>query len=356
MRSKYTHILLICLSVITVCWLGIGTPLALAATTKAESSTKSTTSASNPTYGEALEIAPPVIYLTVNRGEIVSTKIYLRDVSSGPLLVSGQANDFVAAGEDGTPKILLGNQDANDPYSLKDWISPPPSLDLVPNEIKTMNIVMNVPANASPGGHYGVIRFTATPPSLKGTGVALSTSLGALLLVTVNGAIHDSLSVQQFSVSHNGKSGSVFQSSPLTFTEIFNNTGNVHEQPAGLVRVYDMFGRNLAALGINQPPANILPDSSRKFSQALDQAVIGNKRLFGKYRATTSVTYGVKTRETLTDSLTFWVIPYRLIAIVIILLVVLFFVLRFFIRRYNRHIIDRSGGNRQPPQPPQPRQ
>jgi hypothetical protein len=311
-------------------------------TAKSPTKTTASTVNSSPTYGQALEIAPPVNYLTVNRGQTVSLKIYLRDVASGPLIVSGQANDFVAAGEDGTPKILLGSQDVNDPYSLKNWISPPVSLELVPNEIKTMNIVMNVPANASPGGHYGVIRFTATPPALRGTGVALSTSLGALLLVTVNGAIHDSLAVQQFTVSHNGKNGSFFQSQPFTFTEIFKNTGNVQEQPTGLLRVYDMFGRNVAALGVNTPPSNVLPASSRKYTQLLNQSVIGNKRLFGRYRATLNVTYGVKTKQTLTDSTTFWVIPYELIVIVIILLVGGFFLLRYVLRRYNRHVISQS--------------
>lgn len=201
---------------------------------------------------------------------------------------------------------------------------------------------MNVPANASPGGHYGVIRFTATPPALNGTGVSLSTSLGALMLVTVNGAIKDSLSVQQFTVSHNGKTGSLFQSSPLTFTNIFKNTGNVQEQPTGLLRVYDMFGRNLAALSINAPPSNVLPASSRKYTELLNQSVIGNKRLFGRYHATLSVTYGVKTKQTLTDSIYFWIIPYKLIIIVIILLVGGFFLLRYVLRRYNRHVISQS--------------
>jgi len=296
----------------------------------------------NPTYGQALEIAPPVIYLTVNPGQSVKTQIFLRDISSGDLIVTGEANDFTAAGEDGTPKILLDNSSGNNPYSLKNWVQPPASLRLIPKEVKTMQITINVPADASPGGHYGIIRFTATPPSLKNSGVSLSTSLGALLLVTVNGQVNENMSIKDFSVNKAGKKGSIFQSGPVSFVERIENTGNIHEQPSGQVVVTDMFGRKVASLNVNLPPRNILPQSTRKFEQPLDKSVIGTKKLFGRYTAKLTVTYG-KDKKTMTSSLSFWIIPYRLVAIVIVALIVGFFLLRYGLRRYNRYIIRRSG-------------
>src|SRR3546814_554063 len=66
--------------------------------------------------GQALEIAPPVINIKANPGETVKTTISLRDVSTSPLVVRNQINDFVAAGEDGTPKILLDDTAESSPY------------------------------------------------------------------------------------------------------------------------------------------------------------------------------------------------------------------------------------------------
>lgn len=315
----------------------VATLFVAASTTNAQNTRAQT----NPTYGQALEIAPPVIYLTVNPGQTVKTQIFLRDISSGDLIVTGQANDFTAAGEDGTPKILL-NETGPNPYSLKDWISPPTQLRLVPKEVKTMSITVNVPANASPGGHYGIIRFTATPPNLNNSGVSLSTSLGALMLVTVNGQIKQDLSVKQFSVSHKGKTGNLFESGPVDFLVRLTNNGNVHEQPAGQIAVTDMFGKKIASVNINLPPRNILPQSTRRFQSALDKSVIGNKKLFGRYTAKLTVTYA-NNKKTTTSTLKFWVIPYKLIAIVIAALIAGFFALRFALRRYNRYIINRSG-------------
>jgi hypothetical protein len=339
--SKYIQILISATASLMV----IAPSIALAATAPPPKAAAPPPPAQNPTYGQALEIAPPVIYLTVNPGQASKTQIYLRDISSGDLIVTGEADDFTAAGEDGSPKILLGGEDSNNPYSMKSWVATPASLHLVPREVKTMSININVPKDASPGGHYGIIRFTATPPSLKNSGVSLSTSLGALMLVTVNGPVTEKLTVTDFSVSKDGKSQKVFQSGPLNFVERIKNEGNVHEQPVGQVTITDMFGRKVANVNVNLPPRNILPASTRKFEQSLDKSVIGNKRLFGHYTAKLNITYG-KNKQAVSSALSFWVIPYRLVAIAIVLLIAGFFALRFAIRRYNRFIIGSTSSKR----------
>ena len=294
--------------------------------------------------GQALEIAPPVISITGNPGQSSKALIYLRNISGSNLVVSNQVNDFVAGGQDGTPKLILKDT-SNNPYTLKPWISPLANLTLVPKEIKTLNVTINIPANASPGGHYGVIRFTGTPAGLSGTGVSLSASLGALLLVTVNGKISQGLAVQQFTVGKGGNSGKIFESLPLQFVEVLKNTGNVHVQPVGQVTLTNMFGKKVGAVNVNLPPGNILPASSRKFSQPLDKTVLGNKKLFGHYTADLKVTYGTE-KKVLTSSLSFWVIPFKLIIFVALLLVVGFFGLRYLLKWYNRRIIDRAQNSR----------
>lgn len=291
--------------------------------------------------GQALEIAPPVINLTADPGQSLKVQILLRNVSSGTLIVTGQANDFVAAGESGTPKVLLNGETS--PYSLKDWVVPPATLQLAPKEIKTMNITINVPSNGSPGGHYGIIRFTATAPSLSGTGVAISASLGSLILLSVSGPVNENLTVKEFSASHDGRTASLFESTPLVFTTRLTNNGNVHEQPVGTIVIKDMFGKKFASVNVNLPPKNILPQSTRKFESPLDSSVIGNKKMFGHYTANLTVKYGKNGDKTVSSSLGFWVIPIKTVVIGIAVLIGAFFAIRYLLRRYNRYIINRSG-------------
>lgn len=302
---------------------------------------KATTAQGTAGNGQALEIAPPVIYLNADPGQTVKTQILIRDISSGNLIVNGTVNDFVSGGEDGTPKILLDKTKETSPYSLVSYVAPLPSLLLIPKEIKSMTATVNVPKDASPGGHYGVIRFTSTPPTPDGSGVSLAASIGVLVLLTVSGNVKEGLSIQSLSVSHAGKKGSFFESGPLEFQETLKNTGNVHVQPTGQVSITDMFGKKLASVNVNLPPGNVLPQSNRSFNQPLDKTVIGNKRLFGHYKATLKVTYG-SDKKVVTSVISFWVIPYRLIIVIIVLLIGAFFLLRFLIRRYNRRILGQS--------------
>ena len=290
---------------------------------------------------QALEIAPPIVNLTVNPGQTATVPIYLRDIAKTNLVVSGQTNDFVADGEDGTPKLLLNGSDSN-PYSMKDWVVSLPSINLIPQEIKAMTVTLKVPKDASPGGHYGVIRFTATPPGFEGTGVALSASLGALMLVTVSGKINENVSVAEFSVNQNERTGSFFETPPINLVERFKNNGNIHEEPTGQIIIKDMLGRTFAGINVNSPPHNILPASIRKFTETLDEHAYGSgKMMFGRYTADLKVTYGAS-KTVLTSEISFWVIPYKLISGIIIGAIIAFFLLRVVIRGYNRRIVARA--------------
>lgn len=336
--KKIAQHLFIWVTVITYL-VGFSAPGLVSAQTRRPAATPPPQNTAN--NGQALEIAPPVLYLNVDPGQTIKTQIYIRDISSGNLLVNGTVNNFVAGGEDGTPKIILEKDAENDAYSLIDWVAPLPSLLLIPREIKAMTVTINVPKDASPGGHYGVIRFTSVPPSLEGSGVSLAASIGVLLLLTVSGDVKEGLSVEELSVSANDKKGSFFESGPLIFSQRLKNTGNVHVQPVGQVTITDMFGKKFAAVNVNLPPGNVLPKSIREFKQPLDSSVIGNKRLFGRYTAKLAVTYGVD-KKVATSSIVFWVVPYRLVAAVISGLIGAFLLFRFLLKRYNKRILEQA--------------
>jgi hypothetical protein len=330
--KKYTSLIATGLSLLVLI-LSISVPEAAALT--------SATTASAPNVGQALEIAPPLITLTANPGQVIKTTIQLRDITKSNLAVTNEIDDFVAAGEDGTPKILTGD-DSNNPFQLKQWISPLPAFTLTPDQIQNLPVTISIPTNASPGGHYGVIRFTGIPPQLKGTGVSLSASIGSLVLLTVNGNLVHKLSVTQFATSQNNKDGKLFQSTPLNFVVKLQNSGNIQEEPEGQILVTDMFGKPVASSSINVPPRNVLPDSTRLFTGVLDHTNLGSKKLFGLYHAKLLVRYGSGYGQTTTAETTFWVIPYKLVALIIILLIAAFFAIRFMLQRYKKRIIKQT--------------
>ncbi|MBC7512218.1 hypothetical protein H7142_00980 [Candidatus Saccharibacteria bacterium] len=296
--------------------------------------------------GQALEIAPPVLNIKANPGDVVKSTISLRDVSTSPLVVRNQINDFVAAGEDGTPKLLLDEEAAEpSPYSLKEWIQPLPQFTLQPREVNQLPVTIRVPANAAPGGYYAVVRFTASPPGIDGSGVSLSASLGTLILLRVNGDAKEDVKIEEFAATKNGSKKSLFESAPITFLTRIKNNGSSHEQPSGQITIKDMFGNATANVNVNLAQNNILPASIRKFEQPLDSTVIGNKILFGRYTADLKMSYGTQ-GQTITASTSFWVIPYRLVGFALLLILIVIVVIRIALKRYTERVVERSRGRR----------
>lgn len=297
----------------------------------------------NQSAGQALEIGPPLVNLKGDPGQNVKATISLRDVSQGKLIVSNEINDFTAGGEDGTPKLLL-NQTTPGANSIIPWIKALPQFTLVPLQIQQLTVDVNIPKNAAPGGYYGVIRFSGRPPGIDSNGVSLSASIGALVFIRVNGQARESMSVVEFNTTgDNGNKNWLFEALPFNFNERIKNDGNTFEQPTGSVTITDMFGKQVGKQFINEAQGQVLPGTIRKFTQQFNKDVIGNQYLFGKYTADMTMQYG-DSNQTLTSTLTFWIIPYRLIAAIIIGLIALGLLIRYALQRYRERILGGSRG------------
>jgi hypothetical protein len=290
--------------------------------------------------GQGLEISPPVIELAADPGQTVTATIRVRNVTGGQLIAKGRADDFGAGSdESGQPKLLL-DETGETRYSLKFWVAGVPDLRLAPQELKTTTVTIKVPQNAEPGGHFGVIRFTAVPPDLEGTGVALSASVGTLVLLKVSGPISEKLSVAELSAwqnlgQSNARKTNFFEHGPVGFVVRLRNDGSVHEKATGAITVTNAFGKKVAAVNVNERGGNVLPNSVRRFESPMSQ-----KQLFGHYTANLAMTYSGGKK--LTGTIGFWVIPWKLILLGLLGLVVLFFLLRLSLKRYNEHIIAQA--------------
>lgn len=300
----------------------------------------------NEDAGQALEIAPPVLTLTADPGDVINAQINLRNISSSPLIVTSQINDFSAKDENGIPDIDV-EETRDSPYSLKPWMEPLAQLELASMEMQKLPVKISIPQDAAPGGYWSVVRFTVAPPGTTGTGVSLSASLGAYVFLRVSGNAQESMEITQFFTTEPGRNtpSTLFEQTPLNFVLRIKNKGTVHEQPVSQVRVKDMFGRDVATVNMNLERWNVLPGSIRRFASPLDEGVLGPTRLFGKYSAEITTSFGTD-KKTVTAVTEFWVIPYRLIILVLVGLVLLVFIIRALLRNYNRKITSQARTSR----------
>lgn len=293
--------------------------------------------------GQAFSISPPVVELAANKGDKTNVTIKLTNLSSGPLSITVETNDFGAKNETGEPNIIFDDSGKDGTYTLKNWVTIPNDFTIQSKETRSVTLPIAIPANAEPGGHYGVIRFTGTTAGGDSQQVALSASIGSLVLLQVNGTITTSASTEDFYTANaDFNKNSFFESLPLQVVSRIKNTGNVHVKPTGTVEITDMFGKKISTVRMNgdpndekNRPGSILPQSIRRFNSELKDV-----QLFGRYTATMKLTYG--DGKTLEKSAEFWVVPYRQILIVLAVLVVLAVGLIFGLKRYNAYIIKKA--------------
>lgn len=283
--------------------------------------------------GQGIQISPIRIELNAEKGKTYNLQIKVTNVTSGDLILKPEVNDFRAKDEVGTPEIIFDESD-NATYSLQKWIVLPKEFALKSKETKTVQVAVNLPADAEAGGHYGVVRFSGRAPGLADTGVSLAASVGTLVLTRVGGDIKEDLKLAEYFTAHGTKKSGFFETSPITFAERFQNAGTVHVKPQGSIEIRNMFGQSVSSLDINkEKDRNVLPGSIGRFEQTLNKSW-----MIGKYTAEMSVSYGT-TGGLVQNTISFWVIPYKLILAALSLLVVIFFVLRSSLRRYNKKII-----------------
>jgi hypothetical protein len=293
--------------------------------------------------GNGLKISPVRTDLTIEKGGSRQVSLFVENITAFPITIQGVVNDFVASDdESGEPRIMLDDKDTAPTNSFKSLVGSVQGTTLQPNERKELRVTIAVPKTATSGGYYGAIRY-APGNGQSEKNVSLTASVGSIFLITVPGNLTEQLKVESFDIMHGGSVSSLFNSGPVSVQTRFRNSGNIHVQPFGKIVIKNFSGKVIYETEINntQPRGSVLPGSIRKFKND-----VPIKKLFGRYTAEGSFGYGDSGSLILAKK-TFYVIPFKLIAVVIFVLAFLIFVLPRLIRAYNRSIVRRaqsSGG------------
>lgn len=292
--------------------------------------------AANANAAQGIQISPTLVELNAAKGKTYNITLNVTNVTGSDLVYTSSVDDFNAADETGSPHIILDSK-LPDTASIKTWVAVDFQFTLQSHKSRVITAQITIPNNAEPGGHYGVLRFSGSAPELKSTGVGLSASAGVLMLVRVDGVISEKASLASFYSAQNDKQSWFFENSPISFVTRIKNDGNVHIKPSGLIEVRDMFGGLVANLPINdqEPKSNVLPSSIRRFDSELKKPW-----MIGLYTVNLALGYGEK-GQAITNTISFWVIPYKLILAVLFVLVTIVFILKRMIRVYNKRIAER---------------
>lgn len=286
-----------------------------------------------------LKVSPIRTDIQIAAGQSGAVKIVVTNLTTKSIQVRPYENDFISGDENGTPSIILDQNEYAPTHSLKRFMVPLEDITIPAGESKVVEVKINVPATAQAGGYFGAIRFGPVMPDSGGQ-VNADASVASLILLTVPGDAVERLNLTHFDITQGDRAATDFRTpNNLKVAVRFENKGNVQQGPFGKISV-KQGSKIIYSTDFNNknPKDVILPDSARKWEVPLEN--IGD---FGHYTVSATFTYGTK-NQSIDISRSFWVIPMWAIVSAIIIVVLLIGAVVFIIMRIkgNRQRIARK--------------
>ncbi len=266
-------------------------------------------------------------------GETLTVDVKVTNEDDYEKTVDFYTDNFQASDDESGSPVFIDNTE----NSLTDWITfSSDSIDLKPNQRKIVPVKIKVPKDAQPGSHYGAIVVKERIDTPKG-GNAVGAQYEITLLALINVAGDTTQEGQVLSF----KTDKLFyQYPPVNFFMRFENTGNTHVKPSGLIEIYNSAGDKEEVIQINKKFANVLPNSIRKFENTWDpKPWLGFVPRIGKYSAKGTLVYGEPSTTVAMGTVEFWLVPIPFILTVLGVVIGFILAIYIFLKLYAKSVV-----------------
>ncbi len=275
-------------------------------------------------------VGPAKTELFLKRGEKATRSLSVVNRTDREQTFTVSVEDFTGSKDLKNPVVLLGNDKG--PYSLKDYIKPEKdSFKLKPKQRAVLDVVVTIPAEAEPGGHYGSVLVSSAPSSdddaeLDNKAKTIS-RIGALYFVRVEGKVKESSLLTDFRMENDK---AFHEKGPFNFELLYENNSSVHLTPSGKVQIKNMLGRSVKDIEV--APFFSLPDSLRAAVVTWESDFA-----FGRYTATATIDRGYRESPDEVDvkTISFWVLPWKIVVGFLAAIIVVAFILRRLVRSFE---------------------
>lgn len=301
---------------------------------------------------QAITLIPPSIEIGLKPGKEYSIMIKLYNETEKTLELYTEARNFTAKGETGQPEFDFDGE----PFGITQWLDIEEGpIVIEPDKRYEVPVKINTPTDADPGGHYATVFFSTSPPD-DGQ-VTISSKVGTLILARVDGDITEDGSITEFSTLG---AESIYNRPPVEMFARYTNNGNVHLRPTGKITIENMLGSEVASVDFNTSKGATLPNVTRRYEAVWEKGPVtdvsgnawtrfwkeyGNETAnfaLGKHTATLSVTAGTNGAVTSSQSLSFWVFPWRVLLVWGVVVLVVIVGVIFGLKKYNAWIVKKS--------------
>lgn len=275
-------------------------------------------------------VGPGKVDITLEPGESMVVEMLVTNRTGERRRFNLTTEDMTGSRDLNTPILLLGSD--RGPYSLKDYLSVPAvQFELEQNERARVPVTISIPPDAEPGGLYGSVLVNTTAiEAVSGESEntvpqsAIVARIGTLFFVTVPGEVEQNGKLKKFGTREDQR---FYGSGPISFGILHENNGSIHIAPYGEVRITNMLGEEVGFVTLE--PWFVLPGAER-----LREVTWTRELLLGRYTATAQIN---RSYDDIIDeaSVSFWVLPWKIVLGVFGTLFVIIFLIRAFFRTFE---------------------
>ncbi|MEK7513757.1 MAG: hypothetical protein AAB430_04060 [Patescibacteria group bacterium] len=277
-----------------------------------------------PVFGQesiSITAIPPRLEVSGLPGATLQETLKIRNESEEPMAFEAAFSDFIVNNNQGTPVAVT--EAVSGRWSLSSWITvSPKKLLLQPKETQTVNLIIQIPPNGLPGGHYAMVTYQPSFEGLIGqpkqTASAVIQKVGTLVYLNVIGDVTEAANLKSFTADKFFK-----YYGPTKINAEIENLGDIHLQPQGKLAVTNLLNQTVFSQDLDAK--NIFPFASRVY----DFTVPGQWHL-GRYTAKINAVIGTS-QQPVQGLIYFWIVPVKEIALaagILVLIIILIFLLK----------------------------
>jgi hypothetical protein len=266
-------------------------------------------------------------------GQVAQFSVKVSNLSSVDQVYYLSKRDIIGVQDGGVP-IFAEEQSEKTGFEMTDWITLNMSeVAISAGQEVDVPFLITIPETVSPGDHFGSVVISVEPPELRSSGASIGYEVANIISIRIAGDVLEQARIREFSTSKY-----LYGSTNVEFLARIENEGNTLVKPTGPLEVKNMFGKRVALLTFNESQAGIFPKTAssnglREYTVLWEDQSPG----FGRYEALLSVVYGeTGSMNTISSTVTFWILPMNIVLPAVIGLAVLFLVIFVAVKLYVR--------------------
>lgn len=285
-----------------------------------------------------LSVSPTLFNMSANPGQEWQSSVRVINSNSYDLNIYVEVVNFAPDGEAGQGRFITPNTSDDKRDTFAEWITVENrEISIAPEQTIQVPFTIKVPMDAPPGGHSVAFLIGTKPPQDESgvTKVETSQVITSLVFLRVAGDVIESGLIRELRTT-----AAIIENPEANFVLRFENNGNVHLQPQGEIKIFNMWGQERGVVPVNQRTlfGNVLPESVRayNFSWKGEWSVAD----IGRYTAVATLAYGEEERQFTSFETAFWIIPWKVLLSIFLILAAFITLFTWAIKAYIRRMLQ----------------